>query len=271
MVAHDDSPAPAGVNSNVASPARVYDYWLGGKNNFAVDRAAGEAFKEAFPGIVMGVRMNRVFLARAVRYLAAEAGIRQFLDIGAGLPTANNVHEVAQAAAPDSRVVYVDNDPAVLPHATALMTAGPEGACDFLQADLLEPGDIIQGAARTLDYTLPVAVSLLQILQFIPDEKDPWGLVGTIMDAMPSGSYLISSQPTTDVITGTITAATDRYNDHLVENPVKARTTDEIRRFFASRELIDPGLVQLHRWRPDPGADTSSYEIPALAGVGRKP
>jgi O-methyltransferase involved in polyketide biosynthesis len=271
MVTHDEPQAPAGINTKVPSPARVYDYWLGGKDNFAVDRVAAEAFMEAFPGIVNGVRANRAFLGRAVNYLATEAGVRQFLDIGTGLPTANNTHEVAQRAAPDSRVVYVDNDPVVLLHAAALMTSTPEGKCDYIQADLEEPDKILEGAAKTLDYSLPVAVSLLQILQFIPNENDPWGLVRTIMDALPSGSYLVVTQPTGDVITATITEAIDRYNEHLIESPVHLRTTEEIRRFFDGLELIDPGLVQLHRWRPGVGVDASAYEIPALAGVGRKP
>ena len=271
MVTQDEPGAPAGINTKVPSPARVYDYWLGGKDNFAVDRVAAEAFMEAFPGIVMGVRASRAFLGRAVHHLAAEAGVRQFLDIGTGLPTGNNTHEVAQAAAPESRVVYVDNDPVVLLHATALMTSTPEGSCDYIHADLREPENILKGAAKTLDFALPVAVSLLQILQFIPDEGDPWGLVATIMDALPSGSYLVITQPTSDVITGTITKAIDSYNSHLIETPATLRTTEEIRRFFDGLELIDPGLVQLHRWRPGLGADTSAYEVPALAGVARKP
>ncbi len=267
----DEPGAPPGINTKVASPARVYDYWLGGKDNYAVDRAAGEATKEAFPGIVMGVRMNRAFLGRAVTYLAAEAGVRQFLDIGTGLPTADNTHEVAQRAAPDSRIVYVDNDPVVLLHAAALMKSSPEGACDYIQADLREPRKIIDGAAKTLDYTRPVAVSLLQILQFMPDASDPWGLVGTVMDAMPSGSYLVISTITRDVIAETITKAAGRYNSHMGDNQAILRTREEILRFFDGLELIEPGLVELQQWRPGPGVQNPGGQMPALAGVGRKP
>ena len=271
MASGDEPVAPAGINTRVPSPARVYDYWLGGKDNFAVDRAAAEAFMEAFPGITAAVRMNRAFLGRAVTYLAAEEGVRQFLDIGTGLPTENNTHEVAQRAAPGSRVVYVDNDPVVLLHATALMTSSPEGACDYIQADLRDPEAIVKGAAKTLDYTRPVAVSLLQILQFIPNESDPWGLVGTVMDAMPSGSYLVISQPTMEVITDTITTAADSYNSHLPDNQTTLRTHAEILRFFDGLELVEPGLVELPRWRPGPGVNPAGDKVPALAGVGRKP
>jgi SAM-dependent methyltransferase len=262
---------PSGIDRSVASPARVYDYWLGGKDNFPADRAAGEAMRAAFPGIITGVRMNRAFLGRAVTYLAAEARVRQFLDIGTGLPTGDNTHEVAQRAAPESRVVYVDNDPIVLSHARALLTSSPEGACDYVQADLREPETILKAAARTLDLTRPVAVSLLMILQFIPDASDPWRLVATIMDAMPPGSYLVISHPTRDVIPGTITEAADRYNSHMGDNQATLRTHEAIGRFFAGLDLVEPGLVQLQRWRPGPGVGGGGREMPALAGVGRKP
>jgi S-adenosyl methyltransferase len=270
-VAQDEPRAPAGINTKVASPARVYDYWLGGKDNFPADRAAGDAMREAFPGIVTGVRMNRAFLGRAVTYLAAEAGIRQFLDIGTGLPTADNTHEVAQRAAPDSRVVYVDNDPVVLMHAEVLMTSSPEGTCDFVQADLRHPEAVLQAAARTLDLARPVAVSLLMILQFIRDEDDPWQMVATIMNALSPGSYLVVSHPTRDVITSTITSAADRYNSHMGDNQATVRTRPEILRFLSGLDLVEPGLVQLHQWHPGPGAEDSAYQMPALAGVGVKP
>jgi S-adenosyl methyltransferase len=271
MVTSHELVKPAGIDATVASPARVYDYWLGGKDNFAVDRAAGEAMREAFPGIVMGVQMNRAFLGRAVTYLAAEAGVRQFLDIGTGLPTADNTHEVAQRAAPSSRVVYVDNDPMVLRHAQAMMPSHPEGACDYVQADLREPEAILKAAARTLDYRRPVAVSLLMILQFIPDVSDPWRLVAQVMGSMPSGSYLAISHPTRDVIASTITEAASRYNAHMGDNQALPRARAEILRFFAGLDLVDPGLVQLQRWRPEPGAADGGHEMPALAGIARKP
>jgi O-methyltransferase involved in polyketide biosynthesis len=270
-VASENEPvAPPGINARVPSPARVYDYWLGGQDNFAADREAAEAFIKVFPGIITGVRMNRAFLGRAVAYAVAE-GVRQFLDIGTGLPTADNTHEVAQRLAPESRVVYVDNDPVVLLHATSLMTSTPEGACDYLQADLREPEKILEGAARTLDFSRPVAVSLLQILQFIPDEADPWRLIRAIMEPLPSGSYLIVSQPTLDVMGDTISDASDTYNSHLPDNQTTVRTRAEILRFFDGLELVEPGLVELQQWRPDPGVEPAKDQMPALAGVGRKP
>src|SRR6266496_4117080 len=160
----DGDDAPAGIDTSVASPARIYDYWLGGKDNFPADREAAEQVIEVFPGIIPGVRANRAFLGRAVRYLAGEAGVRQFLDIGTGLPTANNTHEVAQEVAPESRIVYVDNDPLVLVHARALLTSHPEGETAYIDADVRDPGKILQAAAETLDFSQPVALMLLGIL-----------------------------------------------------------------------------------------------------------
>jgi trans-aconitate methyltransferase len=270
MMTPDESSVPEGIDARVASPARVYDYWLGGKDNFPADRAAGEAMRQAFPGIISGVRMNRAFLGRAVTYLVTDAGVRQFLDIGTGLPTANNTHEVAQRAAPESRVVYVDNDPIVLSHARALLASSPEGACDYIEADLREPGTILKAAARTLDMRRPVAVSLLMILQFIPDASDPWRLVATLMDAMAPGSYLAISHPTGDVIPATIAQAADRYNSHMGDNQATLRTQEAISRFFCGLDLVEPGLVQLQRWRPGPGVGNGGHDMPALAGLARK-
>src|SRR5580700_5135422 len=180
-----DRPA---LDTSVAHSARVHDYWLGGKDNFAADREAGDAVMEAYPGIVMSVRENRAFLARAVRFLTAEAGIRQFLDIGTGVPASGNTHEVAQSAAPQCRVVYVDYDPVVLTHARALLTSAPEGATDYIDADLRDPSKIIQEAARTLDFSQPVAVMLIAIMHLIVDADDPYGIVGRLMAAVPAGS-----------------------------------------------------------------------------------
>ena len=184
---------------NVASIARIYDYWLGGKDNFKADREAGDLMIQQYPGIVQGVRMNRAFLGRAVHYLAAEAGIRQFLDIGTGLPSSNNTHEVAQRAAPGSRIVYVDNDPIVLNHAQALLTSTPEGACAYIDADIRDTAKIVKDAANVLDVSEPVAVCLIMILQFVPDDDDPWQIVRTLMDSVPSGSYLAVAHPASDV------------------------------------------------------------------------
>ena len=178
-------------DTSVAHVARVYDYyWLGGKDSYAADREAGDQAIQAYPDLVYSVRANRAFLARTVRYLAREEGIRQFLDIGTGIPTASNTHEVAQSVAPDCRVVYVDNDPVVLSHARALLTGRPEGATDYIDADLRDTQKILAQAARTLDFSRPVAVMLIAIMHAIGDDEDPYAIVATLMDAVPPGSYL---------------------------------------------------------------------------------
>ena len=184
-----DAAAPRDIDVTVAHPARVYDYWLGGKDNFAADRQAAEQVLKAKPGIRLNVRANRGFLARAVRYLAGEAGISQFLDIGTGIPTVNNTHEVAQAVRPDARVVYVDNDPIVLTHARALLTS-TQGATSFIEADLRDTGLILSAAAQTLDFSKPVAVMMIAVLHLIPDQDDPWRIVSEFVQAVPPGSYL---------------------------------------------------------------------------------
>jgi len=263
--------AAARIDTSVASPARIYDYWLGGKDNFAADREAAEQVIAAFPGIIPGVRANRAFLGRAIHYLAAEAGIRQFLDIGTGLPTGNNTHEVAQAAAPDSRVVYVDNDPIVLLHSAALLRSTPEGACEYIEADLRDTGAILADAAKTLDFTRPIAVSLLMILMLVPDAEDPYGTVARLMNAMPSGSYLVISHPASDVDTGEIAEAYDRLNQRMGGTVGTLRAYHEVARFFDGLDMVEPGLVQLHQWRPGPGVLGNGLSIPAYAGVGYKP
>jgi S-adenosyl methyltransferase len=260
------------IQTNVVSPARIYDYWLGGKDNFPVDRAAGDAVLEVFPGIRPGVQANRTLLGRMVRYLAGEAEVRQFLDIGTGLPTKDNTHEVAQQVAPESRVVYVDNDPIVLAHARALLQSSPQGVTKYIDADLHDPDKILEGAAPTLDFDQPIAITLLMILMLIPDAEDPYEVVGRLMDAVPSGSYLAISHPAGDVDSGEIAAAYDRLRDMMGEPPI-LRSHTEIARFFDGLEMVEPGLVQLHRWRPDP-ADAETvlhYDVPAYAGLGRKP
>jgi S-adenosyl methyltransferase len=263
---------PNEINTNVVSPARIYDYWLGGKDNFPVDRAAGDAVIEVFPGITQGVQANRALLGRMVRYLAGDAGIRQFLDIGTGLPTKDNTHEVAQAIAPESRIVYVDNDPLVMVHARALLHSSPQGVTKYVEADLRDPDKILEGAAATLDFTEPIAISMLMILMLIPDAEDPYGTVGRLMDAVPSGSYLAISHPAGDVDSGEIAEGYERLRELMGEPPI-LRNHAEIVRFFEGLELVEPGCVQLHRWRPDP-PDTESalhYDVPAYAGVARKP
>jgi len=256
-------------DTSVASIARIYDYWLGGKDNFKVDRDAAEEMIQAFPGIVSGVRMNRAFLGRAIHYLAAEAGIRQFLDIGTGLPSANNTHEVAQRAAPDSRIVYVDNDPIVLSHAKALLTSTPEGACAYIDADLRNTGQILKEAAGTLDFSRPVAVCLIMILQFIPDEEDPWQLTRALMDAVPSGSYLVVAHPANDVDV-VVAPALRQLSTRMGRTRAVPRSYPEVLRFFDGLEMVEPGLVELHRWRPGLGVDTGK-NLAAYGGVGLKP
>ena len=265
-----EPPSPR-LDTSVAHPARIYDYWLGGKDNFQADREAAQVVIEHFPDIIKGVKMNRAFLGRAISYLAAQAGIRQFLDVGTGLPTGNNTHEVAQAAAPESRIVYVDNDPIVLLHAQALLTSTPEGACTYIDADVREPGKILQAAAGTLDFTRPVAVSLLMILMLIPDSEDPYGLVSRLMDATPPGSYLVISHPASDVDQGQIAAAYAELNKRMGGVQAALRNHEEILRFFDGLEMVEPGLVQLHRWQPGTGVPANRGDMPAYAGVGRKP
>jgi hypothetical protein len=209
-----DDTALRDIDTTVAHPARVYDYWLGGKDNFAVDREAAEEVLRARPAILLNVRSNRAFLARSVRYLAGQAGMRQFLDIGTGIPSANNTHEVAQSVAPEARIVYVDNDPIVLAHARALLTS-TSGLTAYIDADLHDTGTILAEAARTLDFTQPVAVMLIAVLHLIPDEDDPWGIVSALMRAVPSGSYLVITHPASDIEARSAARAAQRYNERV--------------------------------------------------------
>jgi S-adenosyl methyltransferase len=262
----DDRPA---VDTTVAHSARVHDYWLGGKDNFAADRAAGDAVTAAYPGIVMSVRANRAFLARAVRFLAAEAGIRQFLDIGTGIPTANNTHEVAQSVAPDCRVVYVDYDPIVLTHARALLVGAPEGVTDYVDADLRDPQTILEHAARTLDFSRPVAVMLIAIMHLIGDDANPYGIVRQLMAAVPAGSYLALSQVASDIEPEQMAEAARRYN-RLAHETQRHRNRAEVTRFFDGLDLVEPGLVPVQQWRP--GSEMEARARSAMwGGVGRKP
>ena len=203
------------LDVSVAHIARVYNYWLGGKDHFAADRAAGEATIGVYPGIQQSARANRAFLARAVRYLAGTEGIRQFLDIGTGLPTANNTHEVAQAAAPDSRIVYVDNDPLVLAHARALLTSTPQGATAYLDADLRDTRKILEQAAGILDFGQPVAIMLIAILHYIPDLDEARDIVARLLAAVPAGSFLVVSHAGSDLFPDEIAAFEKNLNDHL--------------------------------------------------------
>jgi len=260
---------PAEIDTSVAHPARVYDYWLGGKDNFTADREAGDRVLAATPGLRERVRANRAFLVRAVRYLAAEAGIRQFLDIGTGIPSANNTHEVAQQTAPGSRIVYVDNDPIVLTHARALLAGGPMGSIQYIDGDVRDVASITRAGARTLDFTQPTALLLLGILHLIQDVEGPYEIVARLMDALPSGSYLAISHPASDIHPGQAEAQR-RYNER-VSTPQTLRTRAEVSRFFEGLDLVPPGLVYVHTWRPGPDDIVPPDGVSAYGGVARKP
>jgi hypothetical protein len=260
---------PVSFDTSVAHMARVYDYWLGGKDNFAADREAGDQAIAANPAILRDVKANRAFLARAVRYLAADCGIRQFLDIGTGIPSASNTHEVAQSVAPECRVVYVDNDPIVLTHARALLTSEPQGATAYIEADMREPGRILDIAARTLDFNRPVAVTLLAILHLIPDEDDPYGIVASLMAAVPPGSYLALSHPAYEIRPAAVAEMARRMNARLGGSTRGTmRKRGEIVRFFDGLELVEPGVVQPPQWRP--AGPVSTAEVAVFCGVARK-
>jgi len=256
-------------DTSVAHVARVYNYWLGGQDNFAADRAAAEQAMAAFPGIVLSARANRAFLRRAVTYLAGEAGIRQFLDIGTGIPTANNTHEVAQSVAADSRIVYVDNDPAVLAHARTLLTTTPDGATDYIEADLRQAEQILAKAAQTLNFSKPVAVMLMAILQHLSEADDPYQVVETLMAAVPPGSYLVISHPARDIHAAEMAAMAAQLNKMMAEK-VTFRAKAEVARFFTGMELVEPGMANVPDWRP--GTEEEAASPAALwAGVARKP
>ena len=257
------------LDTSVAHVARVYDFWLGGKDNFAADRAAGQQAIQAYPDIVYSVRANRAFLARTVRYLAGEAGIRQFLDIGTGIPTANNTHEVAQDVAPGSNVVYVDNDPVVLTHARALLVSGQQGHTSYIDADLRDTKRILAEAAQTLDFSRPVAIMLMAILQHIDEAEDPYAIVNSLLAAVPPGSYLAISHPAADIETEAMAQMAERLNKLMAEK-VTFRNRSQVARFFDGLEPVEPGMVRVQEWRP---ASEIEAKSPAAlwGGVGRKP
>ena len=269
LVPEDDMPPPRDIDTSVPHIARIYNYWLGGKDNFAVDREAAERVMRATPTVRPGVRANRAFLGRAVRLLATGAGVRQFLDIGTGIPSADNTHEVAQATAPDSRVVYVDNDPIVLAHARALLTS-VTGTTAYLDADVREPAKILAGAAATLDFGQPVAVMLIAIMHCVADEDDPYGIVRTLMDAVPSGSYLVLSQPARDQAPEHAAEAEAALSQSMRQK-VTFRTHDQVERFFDGLELLEPGVVALPQWRPDEPVDPDGPVTGMWGGAARKP
>ena len=257
------------VDPTTAHIARIQDYWLGGKDHFAVDRAAGDEAIAALPDMVASVRNTRAFLGRTTRFLVAEAGMRQFLDIGTGIPTALNTHEVAQGIAPESRIVYVDNDPMVLAHARALLTSHPNGMTSYIDADLRDAGPILTEAEGLLDFGRPIGVILMAVLQFIPDDADPWAIVATIMDAVPSGSYLVISHPASDIQAAAMAGMAQRLNS-VMKQQVKPRSKEEVGRFFDGLELVEPGIIRCPEWRPDNPADAAGKST-MWGGVARKP
>ena len=257
-------------DTSVAHQARVYDYMIGGKDNYAADRAAADASIKIWPDIALGAQANRAFLGRAVRYLAADAGIRQFLDIGTGIPTADNTHQVAQAIAPESRVVYVDYDPIVLAHARALLTSHQAGATEYIDADIRNTRSVLDQASQLLDFTKPVAVTMLALLHALPDSDDPYAIVAKLMDAVPPGSYLAISHAAADLLDPEILRRIKEAWHGKMQQQIIWRTREQVARFFAGTDLVEPGLVRVEEWRPDPGAD-DGRKFAGWAAVGRKP
>ncbi len=269
-MADDATAARTVLDTTVSHSARIWNYWLGGKDNYAVDREAGDRVAAMLPIIVEQARADRAFLGRAVRYLAGQEGIRQFLDIGTGLPTADNTHQVAQRVAPDARIVYVDNDPMVLAHARALLTSSPEGACDYIEADLREPEKVLAGAARTLDFTQPVALLLLGVLHHISDTGQAYSIVRRLTAALAPGSFLAINHSTSAVSGAAMEEAVAHWN-RVGTPPMTLRSPEQIARFFEGLDLLEPGVVSCSRWRPDispPGGQPQ--EVDEFCGVSRK-
>ena len=268
----DTNAAAAGIDPTRAHSARRYNYWLGGKDHFAADRASGDELERLFPKVRLGALANRALLQRATRFLAAEAGIRQFLDIGTGLPTANNTHQVAQRHVPESRVVYVDNDPLVMVHARALLTSSPEGRTAYVEADLNDPDAILRHPALhdTLDLTRPVGLMLIAVLHFIHGHGAAKPLVRRLFDALPPGSYLVATHATSDFGT----PAQQALYQQLIEqgrSDVWTRGRDEFADLFEGLELVEPGVVPASEWRPEPGAEIPERsDVNLWAAVGRK-
>jgi hypothetical protein len=264
---------PPEIDVSRPHPARMYDYFLGGKDNFAADRATAAKVLDSWGTVRTAMRENRAFLGRAVRYLAAEAGVGQFLDIGTGLPSANNVHEVAQAVNPATRVVYADNDPIVLAHARALLASGPQGATAYLEADVREPEKILSGQVTraTLDFTEPIALMLVAVLHFILDEDDPRRIVRTLVDALPSGSYVVASHATAEHNPEGLSGAGRAYSEGGVRGAL--RTSEEFADLvFGGLELVDPGVVLVSEWRPEEGGlRPAASEVNTYGAVARKP
>lgn len=262
-----DAP-PGHIDTTVPHSARIWNYWLGGKDNYAVDRQVGERVAKLFPNIVDEARTSRSFLRRVVRYLAGEAGIRQFLDVGTGLPTADNTHQIAQQTAPESRIVYVDNDPLVLVHARALLTSSRQGAAEYVDADVHDPGAIVAEAAKTLDFTRPVAVIMNGIIGHVADDDEADSIVARLVDALARDSYLALSDGSDTSEEG---VESMRFYNQTGAIPYHLRSPERIGRFFEGLELVAPGVVPRSHWRPDIAPPKSGVPSAGYGGVARKP
>ncbi|HWG03310.1 MAG TPA: SAM-dependent methyltransferase [Trebonia sp.] len=257
----------AQINASAPNVARVWNYLVGGRDNFDADRKAAKQLIAAAPVMEFVGLSSRAFLRRAVASLAAEPGIRQFLDIGTGIPAAGNTHEVAQDIAPESRIVYVDNDPIVLAHARAMLRSAPEGATSYIDADARDPGKILSEARETLDFDQPVAVVLVDLLNFIEVDSEVQSILAALMDAVVAGSYLVIMQPASDLDEALVTA--QRRWNQLSSTPVSLRPRAEVTAWFEGLELVEPGLVTAPEWRPEAG--DPRYDVPLYVGVARKP
>jgi hypothetical protein len=260
---------PLAFDTSVVHQARMYDYILGGKDNYAADRAAAEAWVKTDPDAAFSARENRRFLGRAVRYLAGEARVRQFLDIGTGIPTAGNTHEVAQAIAPEARVVYADYDPIVLAHARALLTSDETGDTQYIDADLRDTDTILDRAAEFLDFSRPVAITLVAILHAIPPADDPHAIVAKLLDAVPPGSFLAASHLGSDLVSQETREGIEGLSGRVMQQRMTMRNREQVARFFAGTDLVEPGLVRAEQWRPEPGTDTTAKSC-LWCAVGRK-
>ncbi|MBX9390281.1 SAM-dependent methyltransferase [Streptomonospora nanhaiensis] len=266
--ADESREAPPSLDLSVPHSARVWNYWLGGKDNYAADRAAGDDVLRRLPDIADGARAERAFLIRVIHHLVREAGIRQFLDIGTGLPTMNNTHEVAQELAPESRVVYVDNDPLVMVHARALLTSSPEGATNYIEADLREPEAILEAARATLDFSRPVGLMLLGVVNHLVDTERSYAVVARLVEELAPGSHLVLTHSTAE-IHGEPMLEVMREMNERGGTPIIARSRKEIEGYFAGTELLEPGVVSCSRWRPEPTAVGAPPEVYLFGGVGR--
>jgi S-adenosyl methyltransferase len=262
---HDHT--PGGIDASVPHSARIWNYWLGGKDNYRADREAGDAFLTFYPQQLDKARACRSFLSRAVRYLVLEEGVRQFLDVGTGLPTADNTHDVAQCAAPEARIVYVDNDPLVLAHARALLTSSPEGVTSYVDADMHDPRAILDEAAKTLDLDQPVALLMIGVLGHVEDYDEACSIVRRLLDGLPPGSFLVESDGTDT--SPAYLEAIEQYRDSGGV-PYNARTHEQIAGFYDGLELIEPGVVPIHLWRPEPTRFGSAPDVDESGGIGRR-